>query len=66
MNFPFSSFLVGLKLIDMALYKGFKPNCTSMYEFLGHECSDLGVGGWVRTNSNVVLCKSYELLDDPL
>ena len=28
-------------------------------DFFGHECADLGVGGWVRGNPNVVrICKS--------
>ncbi len=35
---------------------------------LGRKCSDLGVGGWVSCNPNIMrICKSVQnILDDPL
>ncbi len=34
--------------------------CT---DFLGHECSDLGVSGWVSRNRNIVrICKSVRII----
>ena len=36
------------------------PKCTY---FFCRECSDLGVGGWVSTNPNIVLiCKSVQII----
>ncbi len=38
--------------------------CT---DFLGHECSDLGVGGWVSRNLNIVrIFKSVQILGQSL
>ncbi len=35
-------------------------SCT---DFLGRECSDLGVGGWVSRNLNIVrICKSVRII----
>ncbi len=32
-------------------------------DFLGRECSDLGVGGWVFQNTNIVrICKSVRII----
>ncbi len=32
-------------------------------DFLGRECSDLGVGGWVSRNPNIVrICKSVPII----
>ena len=36
-------------------------------DFLGRECSDLGVGGWVSRNPNIVrICKSVRIIGQSL
>ncbi len=36
-------------------------------DFLGHECSDLGVGGWVSRNPNIFrICKSVQIIGQSL